>query len=379
MPLYSICLVGNLDVTKVAEVRTAIEEGLAPQGKTLGVDVAWEVDPADFSPSERVAAVVLYFGGSNKSVQTFKEALGRGVPCLPIVSNLKRVSAEIPSELTSLNCIGYADAGPTRIASAAMEALGLLPKQRRVFVSYRRTESRDAAVQLFDVLSGRQFDVFLDTHGVPPGDDFQAVLWHRLCDCDVLVMLDTTTYFESRWTAAEFGRALAKGISVLRIAWPGVVASRRTSTAYSIDLDPSDVLSTQLLSDTAIDQVQHRVEEMRSLSHAVRSLNMYSTIESSVKKIGGAIKGMGLYNSVQVVLPSGKDMLLVPALGVPTANTLQTAEDVSRGGAVAVVYDHVGLLPAWQSHLAWLGERIKTVHWMKASDIAWQLAEMEGT
>jgi len=82
-------------------------------------------------------------------------------------------------------------------------------------------------------------------------------------------------------------------------------------------------------------------------------------------------------SSVHVVLPSGKDVLLVPALGVPTANTLQAAEDVSQGSAVAVVYDHVGLLPAWQSHLAWLGERINTVHWMKASDIAWQLAGME--
>jgi len=41
-----------------------------------------------------------------------------------------------------------------------------LPAQRRVFVSYRRNESRDAAVQLFEELSARQFDVFLDTHSV---------------------------------------------------------------------------------------------------------------------------------------------------------------------------------------------------------------------
>lgn len=218
MPLYQICLAGNICAAKVAEVRLAIEEGLAPQGKALGTDVGWDVAPGDFNPPEREAAVVLFFGGSDKSVRTFKGALDRGVPCLPIVSDLTNVSAEIPSELTALNCLGYDEAGPTRIASAAMEALGLLPKQRRVFVSYRRTESRDAAVQLFDVLSARLFDVFLDTHGVALGEEFQAVLWHRLCDCDVLVMLDTATYFESRWTATEFGRALAKGISVLRVA-----------------------------------------------------------------------------------------------------------------------------------------------------------------
>jgi len=377
MPLYEVCLAGNLDATKVAEVRKAIEEGLAPQGKTLGVDVGWQVTPSIYSPPERVAAVVLFFGGADKSVLSFKDALKRGIPCLPIVSDLKNVSAETPTELTALNCIGYADSGPTRIASAAMEAIGLLPKQRRVFVSYRRTESREAAVQLFDGLSGKLFDVFLDTHGVAPGDDFQSILWHRLCDCDVLVMLDTATYFESRWTAAEFGRALAKGISVLRVAWPGVTASKRTTTAHSIDLAASNFAATGLLTQAAIDQIQQKVEELRSLSHAVRWLNMYSNIEQSVKKISGSIKGMGLYNSVHVILPSGKDVLLVPALGVPTANTLQAAESVGGGGTVAVVYDHVGLLPAWQAHLAWLGDRIDTVHWMKASDIAWQLAELE--
>jgi TIR domain len=69
--------------------------------------------------------------------------------------------------------------------------------------------------------SARLFDVFLDTHGIAPAEDFQTMLWHRLCDSDVLVMLDTPNYFGSRWTSAEFGRALAKGIAVLRVGWPG--------------------------------------------------------------------------------------------------------------------------------------------------------------
>ena len=379
MALYEICLAGNLDATKVAEVRKAIEEHLLPQGKSRGSEVAWHVSPARFSPPERVAAVVLFFGGPDKSVTLFKDALSRGIPCLPIVSDLKSVSADIPTELTALNCLGYTESGPARVASAAMEALGLLPKQRRIFVSYRRTESRDAAVQLFDALSGKLFDVFLDTHGVAPGDDFQSVLWHRLCDCDVLVMLDTATYFQSRWTAAEFGRAMAKGISVLRIAWPGVTAAKQTATAYSINLTPSDLTPANLLSQASIDQIQIKVEEMRSLSHAVRSLNMYSTIEDSVKKIGGDIKGTGLYNSVQVLLSGGKEVLLVPALGVPTATTLEAAESVGGGGTVAVVYDHVGLLPAWQAHLTWLGDRIETVRWIKACEISWQLADLEAS
>ena len=87
----------------------------------------------------------------------------------------------------------------------------------------------------FNSLSARVFDVFLDTHAIAPGEDFQAVLWHRLCDSDVLIMLDTAGYFEKRWTKAEYGRALAKGISVLRVGWPVINRSRYAGTSSRMD------------------------------------------------------------------------------------------------------------------------------------------------
>src|SRR3546814_4229054 len=46
----------------------------------------------------------------------------------------------------------------------------LFRSQRRVFVSYRRVESRAAALQLHDLLASRGFDVFLDTRDIRPGD-----------------------------------------------------------------------------------------------------------------------------------------------------------------------------------------------------------------
>ena len=79
----------------------------------------------------------------------------------------------------------------SELASAILECVGLMRRQRRVFLSYRSVESRAAALQLHDLLTARGFDVFLDTHVIRPGDPFQDVLWHRLCDSDVLIMLDT--------------------------------------------------------------------------------------------------------------------------------------------------------------------------------------------
>src|SRR3546814_3711382 len=99
-----------------------------------------------------------------------------------------------------------------------LECVGLLRRQRRVFVSYRRVESRAAALQLPDLLASRGFDVFLDTHDIRPGEPFQDVLWHRLVDSGVSVMLDTPTYFDSRWSRKEIGRASAEEIQGLRVS-----------------------------------------------------------------------------------------------------------------------------------------------------------------
>ena len=55
------------------------------------------------------------------------------------------------------------------LATLMLECVGLLRRQRRIFVSYRRTESRDVALQMHDLLIAKGFDVFLDLkfHDIP--------------------------------------------------------------------------------------------------------------------------------------------------------------------------------------------------------------------
>ena len=225
----------------------------------------------------------MFFGAPGVSPAGVDRILQNGIPVLPVTSGADRVHLELPQQLRILNCLNYAEDGPERISSALLECVGLLPRQRRVFVSYRRESACAAALQLFNVLSSKLFEVFLDTHGIAPGEDFQAMLWHRLCDSDVLIMLDTQDYFDSRWTRAEYGRAMAKNISVLRIGWPDVAVSRHASNASRIDLTPVDVdVATGQLTDVTITRISHRLEFLRGQSHAVRNLNLFSKIQQSV-------------------------------------------------------------------------------------------------
>jgi TIR domain len=374
--LYDLAVLGSPTEEIIESLAREIEASIAPFGLKLYADIGWNVRPAAFDPEEAKSAAVIYFGGADAPRANLEMLLGRGIPILPVVSNLSRVHAEIPDVLRPLNCLAYDTAGPSRAATALLECVGLLPRQRRVFLSYRRDEARDAALQLFDALSARLFDVFLDTHGVAPGEDFQSLLWHRLCDADVLLMLDTPNYFASRWTSAEYGRALAKGISVLRVGWPQSRVSPRTATASQVSLESGEInIDSGRLIDAALARICNHLEGVRSQSLAVRNLNLVSNIRGAVESIGGRVEGVGCHRAIYVRLADGKPAVIYPTVGVPTSVTLHDAAIRSPGGSVAVVYDHVGLHPSWQGHLDWLGKEIRSPRWIRACEVAWQFAD----
>ncbi|MBO0494435.1 toll/interleukin-1 receptor domain-containing protein [Pseudomonas sp. Marseille-Q1929] len=374
--IYQLAVLGAPTAAQIFELETTVADAVSMFGLRLGQDISLEIVPAAFTPHQQRSAAVVFFGGVGADHPSLPSLLRGGVPVVPVVSDLDRVATEIPEILHPLNCLSYANGGVKRIATALLECAGLLPKQRRVFVSYRRDEARQTAMQMFEALSARHFDVFLDTHSIAPAEDFQAMLWHRLCDSDVLLMLDTPDYFNSRWTAAEFGRALAKGISVLRVGWPEAQRNARLATASLAELDASeiDVISGRI-SDPAIDRICLQLEEVRSKSHAVRTVNLVSNLRIGIEAIGGEVIGMGTGRGIRVRLPDDRMVVVYPTVGVPTSTTMHEASMSSPDESVAILYDHIGLHPQWLSHLDWLGQYIQATHWVKACEAGWQFAD----
>lgn len=377
--LYELAILGTPSDDQVMELQQFVAQVVLPFGLRFQQEITWHVRPAEFCPSQETAAAAVFFGGKDASQGILESLLRSAVSVLPVVSDQAKVEEQLPAVLRPLNCLSYNVGGAQRVATALLECVGLLPRQRRVFVSYRRNEARQAALQLFDVLSSRLFDVFLDTHGIAPAEDFQSILWHRLCDSDVLVMLDTPGYFTSRWTNAEFGRALAKGISVLRVGWPDATPCTRTATASRVELlaDEVDDMTGQL-SNTAISRICLQLEAVRSQSLAVRNLNLISNLRCAVEKIGGRIVGVGVNKAVYVHLADGRQVVVYPTVGVPTSSCLHDASVNSPNRSAAVIYDPVGLHPRWLAHLDWLGSHVRTARWVKVTEAAWQLADWEG-
>jgi len=133
-----------------------------------------------------------------------------GALIIPVVADTQRFSTLVPPQIAHLNGISLADCGTDfeRLAARILEGFGLLRERRRLFISYRRAETSVVAAQLYEALDAAGCDVFLDTHGVlRPGEPFQDILWHRLADTDVALVLDSPGFIASRWTEEEVARA----------------------------------------------------------------------------------------------------------------------------------------------------------------------------
>jgi hypothetical protein len=97
--------------------------------------------------------------------------------------------------------------------ASRVEGYGLLRERRRLFISHRRADTSGVAAQLYEALDTAGPDVFLDTHGVlRPGEPFREILWHRLADTDVAILLDSPGFLDSRWTEEGPARANTSNI-----------------------------------------------------------------------------------------------------------------------------------------------------------------------
>lgn len=376
MPLYQCLILGAPTPAQIANFSSTLDECLGLFGLQRGRD--YTIDhgiQAHFS--DVTASVAVFFGAVGSMYPEAPTMRRLGVPVVPVVSTAAQVAAELPPDLRNINALisDSADTELRRVVGAALQCLGLLPAQRRVFVSYRREESADVALQLFEALSARHFDVFLDTHSVSAAADFQAVLWHRLCDSDVLVMLDTPGYFGSRWTTEEWGKAVAKHISMLQLVWPDHEPSRHSRLATMKRLAADDFSGTRLTA-AMVSDIALELERVRSVSVALRHTNMVGTLRTAVEDLGGSVEGVGQKRSVLLKMPSGKPLVAYPVVGVPTSVDVHDCIDLSDTRPAAVIYDHLGISNEWHRHLDWLAARVGNVKWLRSREADWILAEI---
>jgi hypothetical protein len=346
--------------------RRMAEVGLADE------DVRFLIDGEVAAREKRAPFVGVYFGrhGYDPAHSTLLDELrSDSVVVLPVVRSLDDFGKQVPPALCGVNGLELddVDCAFEHVCAVVLQQFRLLRKERRLFISYRRSDSTPIASQLYAALDARGFDVFLDTNGVPPGADFQDVLWQRLADSDVVVLLDTDGFSESRWTQEELAKANTTNVQILHLLWPG--RPERADSAFSVfrqlraeEFASSDSGPNGTLTQEAVAQIAVDVEGLRARAIAARHRFL-------VDSFCDAASAVGLIATVQpnrkIIVSGGRNPLVaVPVVGVPNAELLHEEvvgfpePELKEPLQLWAIFDERGLLPRTLTHLAWLSPKL---------------------
>jgi hypothetical protein len=204
------------------ELRTALDRIVRPMARPIDAPGQWKSAASLLSmPPTWKKLLLLISGGKRVFPNTALAKSLLSVPnaqVLPILPPVKGVPKVLGPSLAHLN-VKFWDGSITSVVADVLALTGLTTLDRRIFISYRRTDARPLADQLFDALSRANFEVFLDRFSVDPGVDFQRRLTEELAYMSMVVLLETENIMTSDWTRFEidFVRQRRLGLFALQL------------------------------------------------------------------------------------------------------------------------------------------------------------------
>lgn len=350
------------------EWRSRLEQALRSELTDLGVhrSVVVEVSNGHSRSGDiPVAAVALLGPGSATDPDMaahIRGAVADGVVVIPIVDTLETFRDQTPTELAAYNGFAWSGLHPeVGLARLLLEELGIEERERRVFISHRRSDGLGAAERLHDHLTHYRFQPFIDRFAIRPGGDVQAEIADALEDFAFLLLLETSQAHLSEWVFDEVDYALAHTMGVLIVRWPGNPTPIPGSVGIPrLTLEPADITNDDhgytVLTERAMDSVLRGVEAAHALG-IVRRRRMLLLNAQEAAEEGGAVCIPLARWCLDVTGPGGRSVVAV-APRLPDARDLQRLDETR----IRIDPDAEGLLlhaarrltDARRRHLDWV-------------------------
>jgi len=349
-PLYEIHLVDSWSPARAGILKQHLLEALA----LIGLDDGSVVFPDEVRESSATqpahrAAVFL----ANDNVPPSPEAaahlaacLSAEIPVLPIVCDLTQCGVVLPESLSPFNALPWPNASagsPTPPPTQdILRFAGLSEADRRVFISYKRSESSAVAEQLLSALVRRGFNVFLDLYTIDYGAEFQASLKSELASRAMVVLLETAGVTQSKWVMEEINFVRSHKLGLLSIAWPGPPTSGNPvprlpilPADYRMELNAGDLPSGSagtVLTPQALDQVVREIERTHAIAMARRRRELLGSLTAALRSHAVEVGPLDAW-SVVATTPIQKERYQFAVL--PRAATVDSVYDCELQRATA--------------------------------------------
>jgi len=271
-----------------------------------------------------------------KHQHEIEAGLRRGCRVLPVVRSLQFYSNSVPAFLTGLN--GFQYWPPAAIDALADEVIAqawLARRNRRVFLSYRRSEASALAYQLRDELARQRYDVFLDECTIDPGLDVQREIQWQLNDADMVLLLASPGVGSSNWVMQEITFAAWAGVALVALTWDKQpLVAGELWPDQKLSLAPGDFADSALppqertLTDDALERALALVNSQRLKAIHQRLMSLLPFAESSINPLKFDVQpGTALGDLVAVNRNTSEEYFVRV---VPFRPTVETFSDLQR-------------------------------------------------
>ena len=267
---------------------------------------------------------------------------------LPLLPNGADVSESLPPRLRGFN-VGYWAKSPGERVDAVIALLGMVPEDRRVFVSYVRAETTELAEQLFEVLEKHRFDVFVDRFRVPPGVDFQERLEDELAHKSMILVLESASILTRQWVEVELAFAKKHELGRLAVHLPGGARAPWIDDEYRVSIqegqvapplpDGEPISNTHRLTGDAINHVLQRLVEEHSRSLLRRKFAMLDDLRVALSLRGVVDQRVDRRGHLHVSVPANgvrREYVVWSTPRPPEVDDFRTAHGICGSGTKPV-------------------------------------------
>ena len=209
---------------------------------------------------------------------------------LPIVEDASKFRDFVPKALESVNALIYDANGEKKLENHILAYFGLIEQNRKVFISYKRSDTSGVAIQLFDELTKLGYRPFLDSYSIEPGVDFQEYLKHELSDSDVFVFLNSKNYPKSQFTMEEIECAQKLNLGIVQIDFDGCVEEWNILNCAKVMIKPRKNMDYRLgIRKELLMDIIANIEEKRAAFFEYRRkalIDTYRMSHSTAKIVG---------------------------------------------------------------------------------------------
>ena len=307
---------------------------------------------------DKLPLLVLYYGENQDDKTHFYDidlnVKARNQEVMPIVKDVTKFSEYIPDSLREINAFVLNDESSIHnLKNRILSWFGLLDNTRKIFISYKRSNTSALAHQLFDSLIKKGYIPFLDSYSIESGVNFQEYLMNEISDADMFIMLNSSDYDQSEYTKAELVAASKLGIGILQVTFPQ--SENFPEAAFSSILQIEKQLpKDQTYDDKIVEDIIYNMERYRAQGFRTKRRILIDGLKSkySDQELFTLEDGSIFVNNSQTAY--------YPITHVPTSEDLELAYysmaklDLPNEAVKKICYYGIHCRSDKRKHLSWL-------------------------